>query len=286
MLCHFVSDLHGHEHRYLRLFDAIRTERPDAVFLGGDLLPASRKSGQGLFPPVSDFFEDFLRPQLLELREALGSRYPRIFLIPGNDDPRTLEPALMDAEQLGLWAWAHERWFTLDRFEVLGYAYVPPTPFRCKDWERYDLSRYVDPGCISPEYGFLTVPRDEHELRYRTIAEDLSELTDGRDLSRMIALFHSPPYDTSLDRAALDGRFVDHVPLDVHVGSIAIRKFILEKKPRITLHGHIHESASITGKWKEQLGSTWCYSAAHQGRELALVRFDPDAPAEAERELL
>jgi len=39
-------------------------------------------------------------------------------------------------------------------------------------------------------------------------------------------VLHSPPYDTGLDRAALDGRSVDHAPLDVHVGSIAIRRFI------------------------------------------------------------
>lgn len=35
-----------------------------------------------------------------------------------------------------------------------------------------------------------------------------------------------------------------------------------------------------------QLGRTWCFGGAHDGPELALVRFDPDAPEAATRELL
>jgi uncharacterized protein len=286
MRCLFVSDLHGHERRWRALFEAIARERPRAVFLGGDLLPAARRSAAGSYPQVHDFIDDFLITHLSELRSSLSEDYPAMFLIPGNDDARTHEAALAATEEHCLWTYAHGRMHAFDDFDVLGYAFVPPTPFRCKDWERYDISRYVDPGCISPEDGFLTVPRDERDLRYGTIGDDLVELTEGRDLARTICLFHSPPYETGLDRAALDGRFIDHVPLDVHVGSIAIRKFILDRAPRISLHGHIHESASITGTWKQQLGETWCYSAAHSGKELALVRFEPEHPSEAERVLL
>ena len=286
MRCFFISDLHGHESRYRSLFDAIRTERPSAVLFGGDLLPAGRRSAQGYFPDVSDFIGEFLVPQLSSLRHDLAAEYPKIFLIPGNDDSRSFEDALRTPPLPDLWFWAHEQWLTLGDCSVFGYAWVPPTPFRCKDWERYDVSRYVDPGCISPEDGMLSVPRDAHELRYRTIADDLRELAEAHDVSKTIVLFHTPPYNTALDRAALDGRVIDHAPLDVHVGSIAVRKFILERSPLITLHGHIHESASITGSWKEQLGATWCYSAAHRGRELALVRFDTEQPELATRELL
>jgi len=79
---------------------------------------------------------------------------------------------------------------------------------------------------------------------------------------------------------------VDHTPLDVHTGSIAIRRFIEEKEPLITLHGHIHESARLTGSWQDKMGRTVCYSAAHDGPELAVVKFDPAAPEEAERLLI
>ncbi|HUU04736.1 MAG TPA: hypothetical protein VMZ49_02545, partial [Patescibacteria group bacterium] len=82
-----------------------------------------------------------------------------------------------------------------------------------------------------------------------------------------------------LDRAALDGRQVDSVPLDVHVGSIAIRRFIETRQPLVTLHGYVHESARLTGSWQEKIGRTFCFSAAHDGPELAVVFLIPRIPA-------
>jgi Icc-related predicted phosphoesterase len=70
------------------------------------------------------------------------------------------------------------------------------------------------------------------------------------------------------------------------VGSIAVRSFIETNKPLITLHGHIHESARLTGEWKDIIGNTTCLSAAHDGPELSLVRFNLDDPKAATRELL
>jgi Icc-related predicted phosphoesterase len=52
------------------------------------------------------------------------------------------------------------------------------------------------------------------------------------------------------------------------------------------LHGHIHESARLTGNWQERIGKTVAFSAAHDGRELALVRFDPHELDRAIRELI
>lgn len=155
-----------------------------------------------------------------------------------------------------------------------------------KDWERYDVSRYVDPGCISPETGYRSVEVPANGKRYRTIQKDLEDLTGDQDLSRFICLFHSPPHKTKLDRAGLDGQTVDHVPLDVHVGSIAIRRFIEERQPLVTLHGHIHESTRITGSWRDRLGRTYLFNAAHDGPELALIRFDLEDLHSAERELI
>jgi Icc-related predicted phosphoesterase len=131
-----------------------------------------------------------------------------------------------------------------------------------------------------------TVQVDAHEIRYATIANDLEALAGHREVGRAIFLFHTPPYQTRLDRAALDGRMVDHAPLDVHVGSIAVRRFIEHRQPLLTLHGHIHESARITGSWHDQLGATHMFTGAHDGPELALVRFDLEEPASARRELI
>ena len=154
----------------------------------------------------------------------------------------------MDVAAAGLWTYVHNRSELFGDYCVYGYSCVPPTPFRLKDWERYDVSRYVDPGCVSPEEGWRTVPVSEHDIRYGTIREDLERLTDEQDLSASILLFHTPPYRTTLDRAALDGKVIDHAPLDVHVGSIAVQRFIAARQPLLTLHGHVHESARITGR--------------------------------------
>jgi Icc-related predicted phosphoesterase len=246
------------------------------VFLGGDLLPMTDQA---------EFLRHGLGADCAALRAALGLRYPRVFLIPGNDDRRSTEPAFLEGEERGLWEYLHLRRAEFAGLSVYGYACVPPTPFRLKDWERYDVSRYVDPGCVPPEEGLLSMAPDAAQRRFATIAGELDALLGSEDLTRAILLCHSPPYGC-LDRAALDGRSVDHAPLDVHVGSIALRRLIEARQPLLTLHGHVHESARLTGRWRERIGRTHCLGAAHDGEELALVRFDPDDLEGATRELL
>jgi Icc-related predicted phosphoesterase len=280
--CLFVSDLHGRLSRYEALLAAAAAERPAVVFLGGDLLP----TGALPVPGGGGFLLDWLGPRLRALREHLGTAYPRVIAIFGNDDPRSEEDSLGELERRGLAHHAHRRCLDVAGVPVYGYACVPPTPFMLKDWERYDVSRFVDPGCVSPEDGHHSVPVPDGETRRDTIAADLEALAGGDDLTRAVFLFHAPPYRSALDRAALDGRTVDHAPVDVHVGSIAVRRFIEERQPLATLHGHVHESARLTGRWQERIGRTVCLSAAHDGPELALVRFDLEAPADATRQLL
>lgn len=285
MLCFFTSDLHGSVERYRALFSLVSSERPEAVFLGGDLLPPYMVPWQSGEAGRSDFVVDFLAAGFDELRSALGDDYPSVFLILGNDDLRAEEVSIRECERDGTWHYAHERRHGLSNYAVYGYAHNPPSPFLLKDWERYDVSRFVDPGSVSPEEGRRSVEREQREIRHRTIAGDLERLAGDDDLSRAIFLFHSPPYKTNLDRAALDGRMVDHVPVDVNVGSIAIRRFVESRQPLLTLHGHVHESARLTGEWRDRIGETHLFSAAHDGPELALVRFDPERLEDATREL-
>jgi len=288
----FVSDLHGRVDRYRKLFDVVARERPAAVLLGGDLLPSGLVAAARRGKPApadaadTDFVDGVLAHGFAALRDRLGAAYPRVFLILGNDDPRIAEAGVVEAGSDGLWEYLHGRRATCGDTEVFGYACVPPTPFLLKDWERYDVSRYVDPGCCPPEEGWRSVPVEPNDVRFGTITDDLARLAGDAALDRSVWLFHAPPHETVLDRAALDGVMVDHAPLDVHVGSIAIRRFIETRQPLVTLHGHIHESARLTGCWQHRLGRTLALSAAHDGPELALVRFDPEQPEAATRELI
>ena len=281
MNCYFVSDLHGKIDRYNKLFSLVQESPPDLLFFGGDLLPHRLRRVEN----YDDFALDFLFPKFRELKSKLGERYPQVFVILGNDDPRSEEEKFMDENNGSLFFYSNQRVWAQNGMLVFGYSFVPPTPFQLKDWEKYDVSRFVDPGCVPPTEGFRTADPD-YDTEYATIQEDIVNLTNGHDLSSAVIMFHSPPYRSFLDRAGLDGQKIDHVPLDVHVGSIAIQKFIAERQPLITLHGHIHESTRLTGSWKEKNGRTWSFNAAHDGPELSVVLFDTDNPGDAERILI
>jgi Icc-related predicted phosphoesterase len=284
--CFFVSDLHGHEDRYIKLFEAIKEEKPAIVFIGGDILLSGVAYSKSRYNSNKDFRRRFLFPSMEFVKYKMGEEYPKVYIIMGNDDPRDEETAILNAEKKNIFEYIHNHKTSFEDFTIYGYAYVPPTPFRLKDWEKYDVSRFTDPGCIAPIDGIHTVPVDAHELKYSTIKDDLDKLTQKDNLEKSVFLFHSPPYNTKLDYANLDGKKIDDVELDVHVGSIAIRKFIEKRKPLITLHGHIHESARITGSWKDKIGETFCFSAAHDKKELSLVEFDLEKPGDASRRLI
>jgi uncharacterized protein len=276
----FISDLHGHVDRYEKLILHIRLHKPKLVFFGGDLLPHGMHRHI-----VDDFTLDFLYFHFNHLMEEMGDDYPRIYLILGNDDPRAEESTFIELGETGVWHYLHNRKDDYAGFTFFGYANVPPTPFRFKDWERYDVSRYVDPGCIPPEEGFHSVD-PLVDMANATILDELRQLTGKGDMGKSVFLFHSPPYKTHLDRAGLDGIMVDHVPMDVNVGSIAIMRFIEERQPWLTMHGHIHESSRLTGHWMQTFGLTHAYSAAWDGPELALVDFDLEDPSKARRHII
>jgi Icc-related predicted phosphoesterase len=270
--CLFASDLHGRRERYRKLFARLRKDPPAVLLLGGDLSP---QGDPGLL-------ELLLGDGCRRLKRGLGERYPLLLLIPGNDDPGTLEPGLEAGEREGLWRCLHARSLPFGRHRFYGYACIPPSPFLLKDWERYDVSRHVDVGCVPPEEGWHSVPAGPP----RTIREELESLAGEDDLSAAVFLFHAPPYGGPLDLARIGGREVDHAPMDAHVGSIAVRRFIEARQPLLTLHGHVHESSRLSGSWRERIGASLCLSAAWDGPELALLAFDLEEPEAAERLLL
>jgi Icc-related predicted phosphoesterase len=277
----FVSDIHGKIPRFQRLFQIIRNETPDAVFLGGDLLPLQLIKHL----TMEEFIEATILTEIRNIQSSLDKK-TRFFLIMGNDDPRMYEHIFIAAEKAGILDYVHQKTISYKKTFVTGYSYVPPTPFQLKDWERYDVSQYVDVGAESPEQGRRSIPVPLDEIKYSTIAKDLEQLGLQSPASKTIYLFHSPPYHSCLDRADLEGKKVDHVPLDFHVGSIAIQRFIKTHQPLLTLHGHVHESTQITGCWKEKIGRTYSFTAAHHGPELSIVRFDTNHLENATRELI
>ena len=281
MDCLFVSDLHGKKDRYRKLFEIINERKPDSVLIGGDLLPLDIR----LKSKVKQFFENNLFKKIRDIKNESKEKI-NFYIIMGNDDPKIYEKYLLGAQKGGLINYINNRSVKSNDIYITGYSYIPPSPFQLKDWEKYDVSRYVDIGAISPEKGGRSVKIPDNEIKYSTIKKDLERLVKKSPPERTIYLFHSPPYETNLDRADLDGKKIDHVPIDIHVGSIAIKRFIKEKQPLLTLHGHVHETVEMTGSWKERIGDTYCFTAAHNGPELAVIEFNTDDLDKAERLLV
>ena len=263
--CIFVSDLHGKVKRYEKLFKIIQNDKLDGVFIGGDILPNESTFNRDM----NDFIKDKIFLQIKKIDKNI-----RFFIILGNDDPRVYEEKFIDASNQGFIDYVHNGTVKFNGFFITGYSYVPPTPFQLKDWEKYDVSRFVDVGVVPPEEGQRTIKISKDIASYSTISQDLEKLAKNAPVKKTIFLFHSPPYKSNLDRACLDYKMVDYAPVDVNVGSIAIRRFIEKKQPLLTLHGHVHESVRLTGKWRDKIGNTFCFSAAHDGDELAVVIFD------------
>ena len=247
----YTSDLHGH----LPLYEAagktaLRVEA-DAIIFGGDLCPGT-PSASSLDLPQSQ--PEFLLKQLTPMIETWKQARPdlRVFAIPGNDDCQTVLPALAQLEKSGLIENLHQRSSTLGDYTFVGLAFVPPTPFAIKDFERRDVvgaaprSTRVGPCVLGTSEGFEVLDDFQMYLdSHPTIEEKLNRLP-VREPRQTIAVVQCPPYQTRCD--VLYNR--------QHVGSVALRRWIERVQPLLTLHGHIHESPRVSGAFCDRLGVT------------------------------
>ncbi len=271
--CYFVSDLHGDRTKYELLAKEIIRNKPSFLFMGGDLLPHFRVSEKKLNLQVNPFIYEFLIPLFRGVQKQLGCNYPDIYLIAGNDDYKCDIPGFEEGARKELWKFLNNDKTKFGPYMIFGYSYVPPTPFRIKDWEKYDVDKSVDETAIPPDKGFRSTDEISDES---FISTDLEVLTSDLSMEKAIFLFHAPPFDSMLDK----------IPGGKSIGSKAIANFIKEKQPYITLHGHAHESSGITGNWSEINGRTHLFSAAYDGTGLAIVQFKIDDPWESQRKIV
>lgn len=175
----------------------------------------------------------------LELAEQrLTGTEIRCFVMPGNDDPQSLEDVI---DHAALVESCDEKWVQFDGYQMLSLGYSNITPWN------------------SPR------ELDEDELYQRIVG--LAEQIE--DHTRAVWNIHVPPRDSQLDTAAeLDDDFnlvlVGKAPHMIPVGSSAVRDAIERFQPLVALHGHIHESPGAT-----HIGRTLCINPGsdyHTGR--------------------
>ena len=274
----YTSDLHGEIHLYQELLSLASSSSSEILAIGGDLLPsfAPTKRYEDMVPNQKAFIDQFLLPFFKKMLGAASVQ--GIFLIAGNWDLgypflfRETTKKIIDLNQK-----SHR---LKNGYELIGYPFVPPTPFRPKDFEKMDDLETPWPPQKNPSYirptdpSVQLIPVDPNlYLREQgTIKEDLDQIPKPLDPKRTIHIMHSPPFGTRLDL--------------IHggkpAGSRSIRAFIERNQPLLTLHGHIHESPEISGAYMDRLGETIMInpgqfiSTSRGPSELHAVTFDTE----------
>jgi Icc-related predicted phosphoesterase len=248
----YTSDLHGEIHLYHELFSLAVASSSEVMMIGGDLLPSfpPTKRYEDMVPNQKTFVEQFLSPLLERVLEATSVQ--QIFLIPGNWDLGY--PHLFKESMEGIVDLSQRSYRLKNGYELIGYPFVPPTPFRPKDFEKMDDIEAPWPPQKNPSYIRSSDPTDQLTpldpylyLRGReTIEEDLNHLPKPLHPKRAIYMMHSPPFGTRLD----------FIQRGKSAGSRSIKTFIEKHQPLLTLHGHIHESPELSGAYLDRIGET------------------------------
>jgi hypothetical protein len=247
----YTSDLHGSERLYRDAIGLAHRLEVRALLLGGDLAPHGEVATQ------RRFFREFFLPLI---RDFLSSRpSARVDFIFGNDDWAAGLPDLLEA---GVERFHHAHGRVAPFVEgswIAGLASVPATPFPMKDWDRWedglsaasrlDGMRSAPDGSLRPYSLAARADADSMEADLEGIRRALP--ADG---SRVICMFHGPPHGTALDQIASG----------VHVGSRETRRFFERIGPALGLHGHIHESPFLSGRFADRVGDSVCVNAGQR----------------------
>ena len=268
----YATDLHGSKHSYERLLQESVLHHAGAIVLGGDLLPYADPQGQ------LAFLHGWLRPMLQEFLKDRTA--PRIFGLLGNDDWIAAEIEFNALEKAGLLFGLHRRAHALDgELHIAGCSYVPITPFGISDFDRIDAHGWTPPpkhiGPIFSDTGRKVSGSMATLLARPTISETLAELAAKSPPVRTVYVLHAPPAKTNLDM--LFNR--------EHIGSGAVRKFIEQWQPPVTLHGHIHESRQVSGSISDRIGRTWSLNPGDSKEALNSVLIELDGGRVAWKEL-
>jgi Icc-related predicted phosphoesterase len=152
--------------------------------------------------------------------QRLAATGVRVYVMPGNDDPWAIDEVLESSSAV---LSCDNRIVDVGGHEMLSSGFANPTPWH------------------SPR----ELPEDELYTKLKALAEQLT--------SPETAIFnlHVPPYDCGLDTAIEIDEELRPVlrsgrPVEIPVGSTAVRELIEEFQPALALHGHIHESRGIT----------------------------------------
>lgn len=257
----FVTDLHGSKWKYERLFEVAKNFRANVVINGGDMLPKNNEPFR-----QGDFITNYLDNHFARFNSA--GIYYLCYL--GNDDLIIFDKLFEETcNKYPFVVCLAQRKFEIGGYNFIGMNWVVDYPFRLKDRCRMDTDDYTfqeqfGTGLLSTSDGWQEIEDwFTHAKKLPTIEEELDRLVRPRDMAKSVYVIHMPPNRLGLDRCH-DGS---------EVGSKAVYNFLKKYQPMLSLHGHIHESPEVTGRWNAKLGRTICIQPG-QLNEFTYVAID------------
>lgn len=258
----FCSDIHGNINHYEKIFK--KALECNALVIGGDMI--SPKGNSESIEEQSKFLETYLIPSLENLKQERPNL--KIFIMFGNNDCASNYAYVKQNANRGIFQLLESEPLSLSyAYDIIGYPYVPITPFEIKDWEKWDLADPTSRKLIETEKEILLegLKTEGHEYKRKifnideqdSIENDMELLFARTKPERTICVFHAPPYNTNLDV----------MYTEEHIGSLSIRMAIEKHQPYFTLHGHIHETVDKSGKYADKIKDTLCYSAGNHFTE-------------------
>lgn len=240
----YACDVHGDMKKYNKLIEICKEHKTNYMVLGGDLFTKT-------FEDREKIQRSFIENELKDYCEALKENNITVISIMGNDDLEIVEdkyyaliknyPNIIDVDN---------KRYDIEGISFIGLNKVLDAPFKRKDHvviedglempiQKSDLI-YVDKcqRVISAQEW-----KKERLLRDKMI-DCLNRLPKGGN--KTIYILHDPPANVGLDWCR-DG---------AKAGSKDIYKFVYDSNAYMSLHGHIHESYSLSGIWKTDINGT------------------------------
>lgn len=272
----YTADIHGNLKQYEKLKSYAIKAQPKDIIIGGDMAPKGFSTLDKLIKKQRKFFREDLVPFLKDLKIRSGNA--NIFLMMGNNDFKCNSDILEENESSETYSIIHNKRIHISEgLDIVGYSYVPITPFGIKDWEKYEDDNENESNIKGKNLeGFLSSLHGGIKYKFPpsssdNIERDINSETFNYNPNKTIYVFHSPPHGGNLDLTYYAG----------HVGSKAISRFIEKNQPYLTLHGHIHETVKISKKSHEKNGNTISISSGNgnDSDALKIIEIDLENPS-------